>query len=374
MAIDCVSGHTAFIYDRGGATRMFPVHNMAEVKWGRVRDDISDANIKISAANCFTQADELSQIEAERHELVIFRGRERPWEGPITRISMDSGMMQIHAQDVMHYGSRTVMQSAYNNAGSKAAPAIDRIKAILTAELTRKEAMEQAAFPGAGLPSYNVLPHIVYHQTPTDARTSRSTPKMQKTVWEELDDMAAKGGIDYTVIGRAIHVWDTSKSLGQTRTVTETDIQEKIVATMYGMDLATRAVVTDGEGNYGEAGGVDPYYGLSENLETAYDENEDTAPPTENEMASQAVRNLVGRNPSPLILRVPEGSTLNPSGVLTIGDLVPGVFIPLRAKILIRTFQQMQKLDRMTVTETAKGETITVTMSPATQPDGVEEP
>lgn len=374
MAIDCVSGHRAFIFDRGGTTRMFQIHNLAEVRWGRVRDDISEANIKIAAANCFAQAKELNQIEAERHELVIFRGQKRVWEGPITRIPMDDDLMEIHAADVMHYASRTVMQSAYNNGGAKAGPALDRVKAIFQTELARKEAMEQAAFPGDALPSYNVLPHMVFHQTPSDARTSRSTPRMQKTVWEESDDMAAKGGVDYTTLGRAIHFWDTSKALGQTATMTEADIQAKIRATMYGMDLATRAIVTDGEGNYGEAGGVDPYYGLVENLETAYDENEDTAPPTENEMASQAVRNLAGRNPSPLLLRIPEGSTLNPNSAISIDDLVPGVHIPLRAKILIRTFEQMQKLDRMTVTETAAGETVSISLSPASRPDEPEEP
>jgi hypothetical protein len=378
MAIDCISKHTAFIFDRGGTTRMFQINDISEVRWNRVRDDISDANVKIAAKNCFTQEDSLAQIEPERHEMILYRGRERVWEGPITRLGMNDIQMEIHAQDVLHYASRTVMEGAYDNSYSggvdKTAFAIDRIKAIILAEMTRKEAVEQAAFPGDDLPPYNVLPHIVYHQTPTDARTSRATPKMHKTVWEELDDMAAKGGIDYTVVGRAIHVWDTSKPLGQTRTVGQAEFLSRIQATIYGMDLVTRAIVTDGEGNYGQAGGVDSYYGLSENLETAYDETEGATPPTSAEMESQAERNMVGRNPAPLVLRVPDNSTLNPSGVLSIADLVPGVFIPLRAKILIRTFNQMQKLDRMSVVETSRSEKVSVTMSPATQPDEPEEP
>jgi hypothetical protein len=215
---------------------------------------------------------------------------------------------------------------------------------------------------------------VVYHQTLTDARTARTTPKFNKTVWEEIDDMAAKGGIDYTVIGRAIHFWDTSKPLGQTRTATQADFQERLKATVYGMDLATYAAVTDGEGSFGSAGGVDPYYGLVENLETAYDETEGSDPPTSAEMASQAQRNLVGRNPAPLVIRVPDSSSINVNGVFSIADLVPGVFIPLRAKILIREFNQMQKLDKVSVIESAEDEKIAVTMSPATQPDEPEEP
>ena len=370
-AVDCVQGHTAQIYDRGGRVRMFQVHDMTEVRWTRVRDDISEANIKIAAANCFRQEIDLNRIEAERHELVLFRGRDRVWEGPITRLAESADEMEIHAQDVMHYASRTVMQNAYDNAYPRVVPAIDRIKAILLSELSRKEATEQAAYPGPGLPSYNVIEHIVFHQTASDANTSRKTPIMHKTVWEEIDDMAAKGGIDYTVVGRAIHVWDTSKELGRTRTITEADLGARIKLTMYGMDLATRAIVTDGEGAYGQAGGVDPYYGLVENLETAYDETEGADPPTSAEMASQAARNLVGRNPAPIVVRVPDNSTLTLSAGLQLADLVPGVFMPLRAKILIRTFNQMQKLDKVSVIEDASGEKVQVTMSPATQPDEV---
>lgn len=372
MPIDCVSKHTAFIFDRGGTQRLFPVKSMAEVRWNRVRDDISEANIKIAAKRCFEQEETLSQIEPHRHELVLYRGQQRVWEGPITRIGMDSQQMEIHANDVVHYLSRTAMVAAYDNAYPNTDFAIDRIRTIIEAEMGRKEAAESFLYPD--LPGYNFVDRIVYHQTPTDAMTSRKTPRYHKTVWEEIDEMAAKGGIDYTVVGRAMHIWDTSKTLGSTRTATQADFNGQIKATAYGMDLATRAIVTDGEGNYGEAGGIDPYYGLVENLETAYDETEGVDPPTSAEMTSQALRNLNGRNPVPTVLRVPDNSSINPAGIFTIDDLVPGVRIPLRAKILIRTFNQDQKLDKMTVVESPDSEKISIVMSPANQPDEPEEP
>lgn len=381
MAIECVTKHTAYIYDRGGQKRLFQLYNMAEVVWGRVRDDISEANIKIAAGYCYDQAAQLDQIEPIRHELVIYRGDmnafgigpKRVWEGPVTRIGLTTRQMEIHARDVIHHLSRTNMHVAYNNNYPNVAFAIDRVKKIINDELTYKEAREQAAFPD--LPSYGILPYVQYHQRPTDAKTSRATKAMQKTVWEEVDDMAAKGGIDYCAVGRAIHVWDTSADeMGVTQTVTEADFLGELTVTIYGMELKTEAVVTDGEGAYGIAGGVDPYYGVVENLETAYDESEGADPPTSAEMASQASRNLSGSNPVPIVLRVPDNSTLNPKGVLSLDDLVPGVHIPLRAKILVKTITQMQKLDRMTVTETAETETITVTMFPAAQPDEPVEP
>jgi hypothetical protein len=372
MAIDCVSKHTVQVYDRGGVVRMFQINDIAQVRYDRRRDDISEANIRIAARYCYQQEDDLSRLAPERHEIVITRGRERVWEGPITRLTYSATELEIHAQDVMHYPRGTAMVNAYDNAHPNTGFAIDRARLILETEMARKEGLEQLAFPS--LPGYNILDHVVYHQTPSDARTARSTPAMYRTVWEEIDEMAAKGGIDYTVLGRAIHIWDTSKPLGTTRELTQADFHSDLAASFYGMDLATKAYVTDGEGNYGEAGGIDPFYGLVENVETAYDESEGADPPTSAEMASQAARNLVGRNPVPLVLRVPDNSGVNPAGTLSMSDLVPGAFMPIRMKILIRDFNQMQKLDRMAVVEDSKSEKITVVLSPATQPDELAEP
>ena len=368
-APQCVRGHSAYIFDRGGTHEMFKLADLAEVRWNRIRDDISESNVKIAARNCYAQADNLNLVEAGRHELIIFRGKERKWEGPITRTTIASDGIEFHAKDVVHYLSRTNLTAEFNNKHPNSDYALERVKDLLT-ELARLEAEEQAAF--ADLPSRNVLPHVTYHQDPTDARTSRFTAAYQKTIWEEIDDMAAKGGIDYTAVGRAIHFWDTSKPLGElTREITQNDILGQLVATQYGMDLKTRAVVTDGEGNYGQAGGVDPYYGLVENLETAYDESEGTDPPTSAEMESQAARNLIGGNPSPLILRIPDNSGIRLSDSLTIDDLVPGMHVTVRARLLIRDITQKMKLDQMNVLEDGAGEQVTVKFSPAAQPDEV---
>src|SRR6202000_182584 len=105
---------------------------------------------------------------------------------------------------------------------------------------------------------------------------------------------------------------------------------------VYGMEFATRSIVTDGQGNWAEAdtevnGGVDPYYGLGETVKHTEVTTDGTAvaTPTQADLISQADRNLVGRNPTPLQVRVPDGSEINMDGVLTIDMLVPGVYIPL---------------------------------------------
>jgi hypothetical protein len=218
-------------------------------------------------------------------------------------------------------------------------------------------------------PPANVVPHLVFHDQPNDVRTSRLTLPYQMTVWEHLDAMAHRGGIDYTAVGRSIHLWDNHVVIARTPQVSESDFLGEVIVSVYGMDLATAAIVTDGEGHWGSAGGTDPYYGRIELLATAFDESEGGEPPTSAEMRAQAQRNLSGRLPTPLEVRVPDGSQLNPKGALTIDDLVPGARIPLVATMTCRTVSQMQVLNKVQVQETPDGEAITVTLTPASVHD-----
>jgi hypothetical protein len=83
-------------------------------------------------------------------------------------------------------------------------------------------------------------------------------------------------------------------------------------------------------------------------------------------LRSQAHRNLQGHNPSPIQVRVPDNSQLNPNISIGINELVPGVWIPLRSDVTCKTLVQWQKLDSVTVTEaTGSAEQVTVVMSPA---------
>lgn len=353
--IDCVQNHTLYIYDRGGRRRLWEVGDLDLVRWGRVRDDISEALTTMSGRSCDNQADVLTQIEAGRHELVVYRGDQRVWEGPITRTAFTRNSFEIAARDIGHYLARTAMQAAYSNKYPKTTRVITRIAYIIARELARKEAL-----------GYNLLSYMNYHQKDTDAKTSAVTERYQMTVWEHLDNLAAKAGTDYVTIGRAMHFWDTHEApFGMTPTVTENDFLGDIKITQYGLDLATRAISTNGDGTVGISGGVDPYYGEVDFLTTAYDEETDSGPaPTKAELVSQAQRNRSGRFPTPVELRIPDNSTINPLGVLTLEHLVPGILVPVLATAGVRSISQVLKLDQMQVQETAEGEQITATFAP----------
>lgn len=361
MPIKCAT-HTAFVYDRGGQRQLVALEPLYRVKWERRRDDMSTATAFLSTPSeeC---AKQLALLESGRMELVIFRGTERVWEGPITRIAYKGSTVEIIAHDVMHYVNRTAMRAEYDNRFPNADYVLERVKRILNTELARKEALD---------PPINVLPYIQYlYAVPrTDSRTAAHTQKMQSTVFAHIDAYAARGGLDYTVVGRRILFWDVHQPIGQTAMVTADDFLDDPVITQYGMELATQIYITDGEGNYGQYGAVDPYYGEWEMVQDAYDENtsgpDDDPNPTVTEMTSQASRIWAQTKRPPLVVRIPDNTSLNPNGVLSISDLVPGVWVPLSAKLPGRTVSQLQKLDNMSVEESAEvKETIQVTFSPA---------
>lgn len=363
--LGCVN-HSAFIYDRGGIRKIGALGNLSLARWERRRDDVSNATVRIEvpSKDCLSA---VGLAEAGRAELVIFRGADRVWEGPLTHITTEGSTIELQGRDVMHYVNRTAMRAEYDNRFPNTGLALDRVKRIMNAELARKEALD---------PAVNVLPYVqyVYASLPgvTDAKTAAHTLPYEMTVFNHIDNLAARGGLDYTVVGRKIIFFDVHQPLGQTAQMTADDFIGDPIITQYGMELATSVTMTDGKGHWGTYGGDDPYYGEWETVYQAYDENPDLDPndpldvPTTAELRSQAQRTWSqGRRP-PLVVRVPDNTTLNPAGAFAMSDLVPGVWIPLSADLPGRSVSQMQKLDNMQVEETAEGgESIKVTLSPA---------
>jgi hypothetical protein len=225
-------------------------------------------------------------------------------------------------------------------------------------------------------PPVNLLPYLTIHHFPNEAMTSMRTEPFEMTVGEHLKSTARTKGIDYTAVGRAIHIWDTSRNLGKLQQMTDGDFTDDVIVTAYGADHTTFAFVVaeDDEGNLsiGRAGVSENYYGPWTKVFTVYDEDR-TQEPSQADLDSQAKRNTSGRTPVPIEVRVPDNTGIILSDTLTIADLVPGVQIPLLATLSARRVSQLQKLDTLTVTETGSGETIQVTLTPATKPDQDDE-
>lgn len=366
-----------FVYDRGGMVVRGEITPLVRVQWGRRRDDI--ATILVDTNGYDTDCGQLlSTLRSWVHELVVFRDGVRVAEGPIVRITSMEEQVEIEARDVMVYAYRRIMRQGYNDAyrlvnGEQVglSTVVQRATRILMNALAPVDP--------------NVLPYLTSLNFPDDAQLSRSIPDFSKTSWEEIDDLAATGGLDYTTVGRRIVLWDTHRPLGRLGEMRSEHFSDPPVISEYGMQLATGFGVTNNNGVYGFVERVDPEdsaYGIVEQLASAYGETEGTGTEEtltsesrarlEEVLTTQAERNIAPRYPTPVVVRVPDNSMLSPTTPVRINDLVPGVWIPLRAKTRIREVAQWQKLDQLTVEQTEQGERVMVVMSPA--PNAGEDP
>lgn len=373
--------HTAMVYDRGGTRRIGQFTKVSRVWWSRDRDSISEAEIILEGTACSDQRDLINKIASKRHELVIYRGKDRVWEGPIYRISDQGSKVTIAAKDVCAYLFGTAMTKVWDNTyGSTVGPTevTSRLGTIIEYELQHSRTGRTKSGATVAVPAWesldppaNILPYLQVHHFPNEARTAAKTQPFEMTVGEHLSSTSRTSGIDFCAIGRSIHLWDTSRNIHQTRTLTEADFFGNVIVTEYGADHTQGSYVVGQEGTYGEAINPDhlALYGPWMTIYNAYNEEQTTAP-TQSELDSQAGRNLSGRSPAPVEVRIPDNSTIRLSETLRITDLVPGARIPLLATLNARARNQDQKLDHLRVTETGgEGETISVTLTPATRQD-----
>jgi len=240
----CVTSHHAYIFDRGGQRRRGVLNDINQISWGRDRDSMSEANVTLQGSACSAQADFLASIEPRRDELVIYRGSERVWEGPINRVAWHSDHVEIAAHDCFDYLLNTPLSQVYSSAYPNTENVTTRIGRILDAELPAWEALD---------PPVNLITHLQIHHFPNEAKTTAVTEAYEMTVGEHIQDLARYSGIDFAFIGRALHVWDVSRSLGQLRTMTENDFLSEVVITAYGSDLTAAVYVVAQDGRYGKA-------------------------------------------------------------------------------------------------------------------------
>lgn len=368
--------HRIAIYRRGGLIPVGEIDSISSVEWNRVRDDISDAKIVVSgwSIDC---GNLLAKLQSWAYEVVIYRDNgfsiDRVWEGPITLLTYEVDSVTIHAKDVMGYAYRRIIRQAMSDAKNG-----DTVTSRATRILLNAFAPDDP----------NVLPYLRTLTRDDDAKQYRSTPAYSRTAFEEIDDMAANAGLDYTAVGRSIIVWGTKHRIGTLPEFRDSDLGAYPIVSEYGMSMANRYAVSDGNGVYGVAErldefGQDPTYGLVEVLSSTWasDSPEDAGSYTQEGLATirksfaaAAERSIADKYPPPVVVRVPDNTRLNPDTVLSIQHLVPGVVIPLRSTRTLRTVVASQKLDAVKVVESAGEESITITLSPFSRDDGDIDP
>lgn len=367
--------HRIEIYRRGGRVRVGEITNVSRLKWGRVRDDISTTKIEVRGwgVDC---GNLLARLQSWAYEVVIFRDNgytvDRVWEGPITLLTYESDVVTIHAKDVMAYAYRRIVRQSMSDSGKSP-----------TAGATVTNRAERVLQNALAPDDPNMLAHLRVLGQPDDAKQYRSMPPYSRTAFEEVDDMAANAGLDYTTVGRSIILWGTKHRIGTLPEFRDKDLGASPIVSEYGMSMSNVYAISDGNGVYGEATRLnedekDPTYGRVEMLSSTWASEADSETGTYTEagietikasFAASAERSISDRYPPPVIVRVPDNTRLNPDVVLSIQHLVPGVVIPLRSTSTLREVAATQKLDSVFVTEENGEESITVTMSPFSRDD-----
>lgn len=363
--------HRVMVYRRGGLTFVGEISQLVHVDWSRVRDDISTAKIVIQGwgIDCGKL---LARLHCWAYEIVIFRnngfGMDRVWEGPITLLTFEQDSVTIHAKDVMVYPYRRIIRQAMNDA---------KFGDTVTSRAAR--ALQSALAPD----DPNVLAYLTVLSKADDARETRSAPPYSRTAFEEVDDMASNAGLDYTAVGRAILLWGTKHRIGTLPTFTDSDLGATPIVSEYGMSMANRYVVSDGNGVWGAAdrlgvSGNDEDHGLVEMLSStwatdteAVDHSASSAATAIETFEGYAERSIADRYMPgpPVVVRIPDNTSLNPSASVSIQHLVPGVVIPLQSTGTLRKVTANQKLDSVKVVEEEGKETITITLSPFSRDD-----
>jgi hypothetical protein len=356
--------HRVEVYRRGGIRRVGEIRSLSHVDWERVRDDPSTSKVEVSGwdDDC---GNLLAQLQTWAYEIVIYRatafGTKRVWEGPITQLTYEADKVTINATDVMGYGKRRIIKQTMTDAGGSV---VNRAVKIIQTFFAPDDP--------------NLLPHLQVLSRNDDSGCYRSVAAWSKSVFEEIDDMAANAGLDYTVIGRSLMLWGTKHRIGTLPEFRDKDLGAIPIVSEYGMSAANVYSVTDGNGIHGESyrGGVtpdnsviDPVYGLVEMLGSTWSSSATTNTGTytqalQDSFSQQAESAIADRYTPPVIVRLPANTTLNPDAVIDIQQLVPGVVIPLRSTGTLRKVMCEQKLDSIKVVEEKGVETISITMSP----------
>lgn len=367
-------GHNrAFLYRKGGQFPLGEITPLEKITWTRKRDDISNCLLDTNGfgAECGAL---LAEAHCWTHEIVVFRDGVRVWEGPITRITRHRDQVEIEAKDVMAWVYRRILRQGYN----------DSFRIVNGEQLASRTVVErsrQIVMNALAPDDPNILPYLTVYSFPDDAGQSRVVPDFSRTAWEEIDDMAATAGLDYTTVGRRIMLWDTHRPIGRLIEMRDGNFSDPPIVTEYGMQTATAFGVTNNNGVWGLASRSNNPYGLVEQLASAYGETEggteevltsSARAALQRTLTAQAERNIAGRWPTPVVARVPDNSTIHPDSNIDINHLIPGVWIPLRTTGPTWNLAQWQKLDLVTVEQAANGEQVKVTMSPA--PNQGEDP
>lgn len=354
---------------RGGATPIGELTEVAQVRWERVRDDISQASVIVNATSeCCGW---LSKVNCGSAELHIYRriGADLPpvkvWSGVITRLEYGLDTIEVHAYDFLWVPKNTVLSEGYN----KAYPNITTCGAVM------QRLMKELTFAKYGDP-WKMNAGIHWLKVDGEPKTSKAVKAWSTTTWEDFDKFANDSGMDYVLVNRQLYFWDTHYVWHRLPPLLEDYLLAEPKVIEYGNEFATAVYVTNGNGTAGSAiapAEVIAKYGHVDFVVSSWNEGaaaEAPNPEDVKEWNRQAKARLDDLLPPAVQVLVSDNSALSPDCPYDINDLLPGSWVTVMLTRSCRGVQEDHKLNKVVVTETpAGGETVAITTikAPATK-------
>ncbi|MFI6289997.1 hypothetical protein ACIBEJ_00340 [Nonomuraea sp. NPDC050790] len=335
--LGCAEEYTIGIYDRTGG-RQHGTVDPAALDWSRVLDDTSEANITVpyQGPDCCKL---LGEARSWCNELAIFRDQQLVWQGPLVRIEHRGDDTLLAARDVTQWLFRRKIRNLIDFTGTSNADL-----AVIAAAL-----IEHGFAPD----DPNVLAYLMI--TAAGIVGERKYAKNSGYILDHLRELA-RTGLDFTTLGRRILLMGEGP-LGRLPGLSDEHFVGPLAVIEDGLSAITHATVV-GKGITAEAGGIGTC-GLLEFIATEEEIQDATS------AQAEAGALVVGGNPAPLFLEVPDNSQLAPETPIGINDLIPGAIIPVTSEATCRLVAADLRLIRMKVAfSEADGEKVGITLAP----------
>jgi len=330
---------------------------ISSVAYGRVLDDTSEARISLNLSSdgidsvcCKCIGDTRSWL----HSILIKRDEEPVWFGPIVDLLYGSEIVDIVARDVTAWLDVRVIHNAYNFTNENV---LDIARTII----------QDALQPDDPCNLFEQLG--IFRPTP-ETQIDKQYTVAQDYVGELLRDLA-KTVIDYTAVGGRILIAEALE-FGPYVTLRDEDFQTNLEVEERGIEAATKWYVK-GSGVLGQAGGVDSFMGLIEQLAS------DDRITSTSQANAGATGRLRASNPPPVYINVPSGAQLSADAPFPFRQLVPGTLVNLDLRNICRPMRAQHRLTAVSVTVDDTGtEKVGITLSPPgtafQEAGGIEQP
>lgn len=316
--------------------------NTENLEWGRAMDATSETKFRVSlsgdtgAVCCSCLGDARTWINSVN----VYRDGNLVWFGPLFNIRYRSDYVEIVARDITAWWDKRAIHNTHVFVDAT-------LREII--ETLMRDALSEDDPCG-------LIDRVHYGDALDNIRIDLTVDAYEGYLGDVMRDLA-KSYIDYTAIGSAVFI-DAPLKWGPFTTLTDEHFQSELEVEERGVEAATRQITSGGDdGIVGIAGGLDPFYGLLE--EIVSEDSIDTV--KDARLASQ--NRLIGSNPAPLYLNIPQGAKLSPKAPTCIEQLVPGTNFKVVLRDVCRPIQMTGVLTALSV-KVDGDEEVGLTLSP----------